>query len=784
VGAFGNKMLSRDLTFFLLSILLGVSPFVASAAPAQSPVVRMGRVEHPPVFEDFVSMQPLSEAETHMAKIEGLIQRSPSDGASVSERTVIYLGYDAKNIYAIFLCYDKTPGRIRAHLANRDKFPDDDDAVSVQLDTFHDRKHAYGFEINPLGVQIDGIWTEGQGWDLSFDTIWYSHGQLTSQGYVGMITIPFRSLRFSPEQVQSWGVFLWRGIPRNSEESFWPAYSSRFEGRLNQAGNLQGLESISPGRGMQFIPYGSLLSSRDIDMRDPTAPHFAGKSAALAAGLDSKFIIKKSLVLDATINPDFSQVESDTPQSTVNQRFEVFFPEKRPFFIENASYFNSPVDPSIPVNLLIPVDSLTPVSLLFTRRIADPQFGARLTGKLGPYAVGALIADDRSPGEIVPPGDPLAGKRALFSALSVNRDIGTGSTIGVLYSGRVFQGDSNFVGGLDGRFKLSSHWVASFLGVMSSTSFRTGSHFAGSAYDASLLRSGRQFSYQVQFADRTRGFESDAGFVNRRNVWQMSQTISYRFRPEGKHLISWGPDLLSTTIWDHQSTLLDESITPLFNLEFQRQTKFTAFHSFKRETLRPQDFGSLSRNERFGEGISGVTFTTSLIRQIYLSGEYTIGKGVNFVPPSNFPPFAVDASGINWTLSIRPNAALTLDTSYLLTRLVDPVSRGAVFDDHILRSKWNYQFTRALSLRVIAQYNATLSNQRLTSLQTSKRLDGDVLLTYLLHPGTALYVGYNSGLANIDPALISTSSGLLRRNGPFINDGREFFVKVSYLFRY
>jgi len=123
-----------------------------------------------------------------------------------------------------------------------------------------------------------------------------------------------------------------------------------------------------------------------------------------------------------------------------------------------------------------------------------------------------------------------------------------------------------------------------------------------------------------------------------------------------------------------------------------------------------------------------------------------------------------------------------VDTSYLLTRLVDPLSGRAVFNDHVLRSKWNYQFTGALSLRAIAQYNATLSNQRFTSLQTSKRFDADILLTYLLHPGTALYVGYNSGLANIDPALVETQSGLLRRNGLLINDGRQIFVKFSYLF--
>jgi len=186
-----NHKYSETLVFVVLSILLDVPPLFGTSRQDESKVVRLARVDRSPVFEDFLSMDPSSEAATHMTKIEGLVQRTPSDGAPVSERTIVYVGYDEKNIYAVFLCYDRTPGKIRVHLANRDKFPDDDDAVAIHFDTFHDRKHAYGFEMNALGVQIDGIWTEGQGWDLSFDTLWYSRGQLTSQGYVAMITVPF-----------------------------------------------------------------------------------------------------------------------------------------------------------------------------------------------------------------------------------------------------------------------------------------------------------------------------------------------------------------------------------------------------------------------------------------------------------------------------------------------------------------------------------------------------------------------------------------------------------------
>ena len=146
-------------------------------------------------------------------------------------------------------------------------------------------------------------------------------------------------------------------------------------------------------------------------------------------------------LVNATINPDFAQVESDEPQNTINQRFEVFFPEKRPFFLENSNFFEAP---------LIGLGFLQP-RMVFTRRIADPTFGVRLTGKQGPWNLGFLVADDRSPGLIVPDNDPLHGQRAYFAIGRVSRDLGEQSSIGAMFTTREFHGTFNRVGGLDGR---------------------------------------------------------------------------------------------------------------------------------------------------------------------------------------------------------------------------------------------------------------------------------------------------------------------------------------------
>ena len=258
------------------------------------------------------------------------------------------------------------------------------------FDTFHDRRRAYEFQTTPLGVQWDAIYTEasrdetGGNWDTSWDTVWDSRGKVTSRGFVVWMSIPFKSLRFPATKQQEWGIILYRGIVRKNEDSFWPEISSRVEGRLGQAATLYGLEGISPGRSIELIPYGIMRGFRSLDTRDPYNPFFQSAEAQGQAGMDAKFVIHDHFVLDLTANPDFSQVESEDPQITVNQRFEVYFPEKRPFFLENEDYFRTPFD------------------LFFTRNIQDPSAGIRLTGKEGPYSVGLMTSDDRAPGLAVP----------------------------------------------------------------------------------------------------------------------------------------------------------------------------------------------------------------------------------------------------------------------------------------------------------------------------------------------------------------------------------------------
>jgi hypothetical protein len=747
---------------------------------AASPNIQIPRIDTPPTLSDFEAMRPAGGVSEHMLKISGFIAREPADGAQPTQDTDVYLAYDDRNLYAVFMCWDKEPDKIRARMTRREDIFSDDSA-EIMIDTFDDARRGYAFAANPLGIQWDALWTEGSignglpadysGFDQSFDTVWNSEGRLTSQGYMLLMAIPFKSLRFPKTDLQQWRIILNRSIPRTNENLFWPRISNRIQGRFNQAATATGVDHISPARNIQLIPYGLLRGYRDIDDRDPTHPFFTSRTLQPEVGLDAKFILHDSFVLDATINPDFSQVESDQPQITVNQRFAVFFPEKRPFFLENSNYFTSPID------------------LVFTRNIGHPEFGLRLTGKSGPWALGILASDDRAPGEALPPTDPHAGDRATFTVARVSRDILDQSTVGAIYTDREFAGGYNRVGGVDANLKLDAHWRLQGQAVSSSTfDVVAGTPRAdGLGYKLNLERAGRKLNLQSQYLDFSPNFETQTGFVNRVDLREQILKASYFWRPEGKFLISYGPTLQQFNIWDHNGTALDYFIYPGFRVDMTHGT-YVNFHPYGYDDvrLRPTDYGTLSRVTAYPQPFWGIDAATSWFKQFDLTALFVSGVGVNYNPAAGQAPAIGHEDQGNFTLTFHAAGRLRIDNAYLLEHIRERDAHLTAVTNHIFRSKWNYQFTRNLSARLILQYNAVLSNPAISSLSPTKNFNTDFLITYLIHPGTAIYVGYNSDLANLDRnlAVDPVTGAILTTRNSYINDGRQFFVKASYLFRF
>jgi hypothetical protein len=792
----------KDLSRILAVILLA-SPLCALKMSAQrkgpsqpAPNLKaeissltIPRLPTAPKLGDFEGMEPSTDLARKMLKIDKFIQQEPRDGAPVSQPTEAYLGYTGKNFYAVFLCFDKEPQKIRARMLRRELI-DDDDQIGLWLDTFHDQRHAYYFYVNPYGIQQDGLFAESGGPDNSFDTVWHTTGKLTGNGYMVMVEIPFKSLRFRQQASSlSWGVILIRVIPRNSEHSFFPANSNHIQGMLTKEGTINGLTEISPSHNVQFIPYTSVGAFRALDGRDPAADRFTGKHVEPKAGLDSKVVIKDSLVLDATLNPDFGQIESDDPQVTVNQRFEVFFPEKRPFFQENSNYFQ------------------TPLQLVFTRRIVDPLYGIRLTGKQGPWAIGAMLADDRSPGRSVIDTDPLTGASAYFGVLRVNRELGKNNSIGFIYTDRELHTEPNTfcsalrcvvgfnrVGGVDTQIRINQNWRMNAQAVTSETKFSDGTHESGPAYQVFAERSSRALEFNTMYEDVSAGFNSETGFINRTDYRRFSNFIGPTFHTEGKYLTAHGPRLFQLSLWDHNGTRLNHQLNPQYEWDFQRNSAFVIFNVWERERLRPADFSSLVTNRDYTHVIGGAQLNTQYFKWLNLSTEMDWGTATNFVPRSGPPVLAYQNTGFV-KATVRPTKGLTIENTYLMTRLLDQDTKLNIFNNHIMRSKWNYQFTKEFSLRLIGEYDTTIANPFLTTLQNTKGFNGDVLFTYLLTPGTAIYAGYNSDLQNLDARLQRVCAGLpcapgqgfdglLRTRNSFINDGRQIFIKLSYLFRY
>src|SRR5271169_3526864 len=215
--------------------------------PTKFAKLHIPRLEQRPTIADFLDMQPSPAIAGKMLKVDGFLQRDPKDGAPVSQKTDVYLGYTDKNLYVVCVCFDAEPDKIRARLVRRELI-NDDDQFGFVLDTFHDRQHGLFFYVNPLGVQQDGIWVEnGNGPDYSYDMVWNSEGKLTGRGYVAWFEIPFKSLRFPPADAQTWGVFFERDIKRNSEDSFYPHVTSNDTGLLDQGTEMDGMEKVMPG---------------------------------------------------------------------------------------------------------------------------------------------------------------------------------------------------------------------------------------------------------------------------------------------------------------------------------------------------------------------------------------------------------------------------------------------------------------------------------------------------------------------------------------------------------
>jgi hypothetical protein len=705
--------------------------------------VALGHLAKPPVLDG-----ALGEGEWQGAtRAQLLFQVLPGDNVVPTEQTEVFLAADREHLYVAFRCVDSQPSAIRAPVSRRDAIYNDD-YVALYLDTYDDRRRAYVFYFNPLGIQADAIITGGtlqstgsEVEDLTWDGIYSSKGVLNKEGYVIEAAIPFKSLRFQAGKDKRWGMHIQRYIARKAERVYWQPISRDRAELLAQMGTLSNLGDVYAGRTLDLIPTltGSISGERERDPLAPGGVRFNNVNR-LEPGLTATYTLTPNLTLAAAVNPDFSQIEADTPQVTVNQRFPLFFPEKRPFFLEGDEVFRSP-------------GALTFVN---TRQIVDPDWGVKLTGKIGKNTIGFLSASDRAPGLVLSPTQPDFGENASFNILRYGRDVLRDSRIGVFFADRRFAGTRNTVVATDGQIRFLAVNTIGFQLARSSTVGADGQERPGSATYGWYEHRGRHWRIFLNDQRITRDYRAQTGFVRRTGFHMNSANLGYEFQAKEK---SWWVSVKPFIVPRYLRTdegLVDESyVDPGFDIKLARGISFYIYHSFHKDSFQGREYPY-----RFNVAY----YTINSFKRVTFDGWVQWGEGVNFDPAN---PKVGRAWDSETTITLRPSNNMIVSLLHIKSNLRDKETGARLFNQDIFRTRATYQLTRFNAIRAILDYD------------TARRQTGiNILYAYTPRPNTAFYVGYNDLLFNgIDPLDNTRARGLFRQR-------RTFFTKISYNFRF
>jgi hypothetical protein len=738
-----------------------------------------------PITVDGVLEEPAWQA---AAILTGFSQYRPVDGRPAEDSTEVLVWYSASAMYFGIRAFE-AHGQVRATLTDRDKI-DTEDYVQILLDTFNDRRRAYVFGVNPLGVQADGIRTEGgegaagghsgqmngrfENVDMNPDFTFESHGRVTDRGYEVEIRIPFRSISFPGADPQTWSINVIRKVQHSAYEDTWTPAVRAGASFLAQSGELTGLTGMERGLVLSLNPFAT--------GRWDGVPDSLGTwqyDATPEAGINLSWGITSNLTLDGTVNPDFSQVEADAAQVTVNERFALFYPEKRPFFLEGIELFN------------------TPNSLIYTRQIVEPVGGLKLTGKVAGTNVALLSAVDDQTASATGEDSPVV------NALRVRRDVGAQSTVGLAYTDHIEGGDYNRVIAGDVRLVFAKLYFFQVQGANSWTG-EAGAGTSAPLWEAMVDRTGRAFGFRYQIQGIAPDFRTLVGFVPRAGIVRPSinNRLSIYGKP-GAVIEQWTNFLRLEGLWNYDEFFdggsILESQAGLSSL-FTIRGGWSANLSPGWETVRfdpafytdyyvagDADTVPLILPDRLTDlwQLGASTSTPEGVLRASLGGR--LGRTAAF-----FEPAAAGTASANASLTWRPTGQLRIEGQYTYSRLNRVRDGTRLSTAHIPRLKIEYQLSRPIFIRFVGQY-AAQERDALRDPATDDPIvllqdDGtftpaeqlvqndfrvDWLFSYRPTPGTVFYAGYGSSLTEPDAFAFQ---GLKR-----VNDG--FFLKLSYLFR-
>ena len=716
------------------------APAVESSATALRPTLRSHRLGQPPTIDGVLDDASWREPSVEMGE---WLSYNPLHGDRVPQKTQVWIGHDADYLYFAFQCDDPDPSGIKTSITRRDNiWPDD--WVGISLDALGTGQFSYHLIANPSGIQLDMLNSVSGGEDQSPDYVWDSAGRRNDKGYAVEMRIPLQTIRFRGGPDVRMGILFWRRVSRAGVSVAWPPLEPGkwvFEKHA----------SLSLGELQPRLPREIIPSTTYVRTQKRAAPsRWASGDDEGDFGISGKYGIGSTVTLDATMNPDFSQVESDAFQVEVNQRFPNFFSEKRPFFMEGAGIFT----------LAGQGNDNSLQTAVHTRRIVDPVFGAKLTGTAGRLAFGTLTALDQSPGRNLPDGHPDTGRDRLFNVGRVQYSLGPSNYVGGIAVDTELAGGYNRVLGADLSWRVNStQRVSGFILGSSTRAPRTDGARSGIGAQAGYEYNTRRLLLLGYAEHYDRDFQMDTAFINRVGITSGWAFAEYSFYPNktkpwllrispfsftqgGRDRIAGGNELLQVS-----------GVRFRFSRQgFVRLDRFDGF-----ETWAGREF------DRDRWRLQG---NVQLYRWLSLDGQSFFGDAVFY---DTTDPFQGTSNDLRLGVTLQPSGRFSQAFSYRHVAFDRAATGARVYDLDLIYSRTTYQFARQFFLRAIVQYDSS-----------RYRVLTDFLASYELRPGTVAYAGYGSLIERRG----FTDGEWVPGAGVYETSQRGLFFKASYLYRF
>jgi uncharacterized protein DUF5916/cellulose/xylan binding protein with CBM9 domain len=683
-------------------------------------------------------------------KIEANIEVRPGENIPAPVNTEVLLCYDESNIYVAFIAYDPEPEKIQAHFCDRDKIFDDD-WIIILFDTFNDQRRTYDFGCNPFGIQADMIETPTNGGG-EWDAIWESNGRITDKGFIVEMAIPFSSLNF-PRSIddQIWGFDAIRSYPRDVRHHIGAFPRDRDNNcYMCQSEKLIGFEGVSPGNNIEIDPTFNFLFSQERE--NETSGSFKEKEQRYDPGLSANWGITPNLTLSGTINPDFSNIEADELQLDINNPFANWYPEKRPFFLESADFFNTPLD------------------AIHTRTMADPNWGVKLSGKEGMHTIGFFTVQDDITNYLFPgvegSGFESLDDKSQGSALRYKADIGESSNLGLLVTDRQSKDYFNRIASIDGNIKFTKQDVFRFQAMRSNTEYsdsisanydQPDSDFYGNAFQVRYAHDTRNYGFYGYHKEVDHDFRADMGFITQAGYKYSEIGTNYKWQHDPGH---WYNEIQLSGSFDYKrdqdNNLIHRVVSTRLNYEGPMRSHGHVYGEFGKDRYDAKDFNMI-----WFQGCAGLYVLPSFFAHFH----WRYGDQIDY---------ANTRLGNRYSLSPRIEFNLGLHMKIELSHTYEKLSvdTGRLYTANVSRLKFIYQFTKRMFVRAILQYkdydrNVNLYNEPDDYEPETKKLFSQFLFSYKINPNTVFFLGYSDNYYG-------------DREVNFTQTNRTVFTKIGY----